>query len=298
MSDNPNVVTIEDDEPSAPAPAPVKNEAAPVQPPAPEPEAAPEEDKGKRGTKYVEMPEEIEARFKRIYGNLKATQRDNEKLFSANQRLIERLDALEQGQAQRQATSQMGGLKDAYAQALATADYQRAADIQEQMLELKTAAKDVGVKVETPRQTEPDLDLSKAEQSTVVAWGSQTDEDGQPLRPWASPDHGKFLKFQNALRTVTEDPDFAGSNIGSILSEVDRIMGAAGQQQRRAAAPVLNSSPEASTRAARAAPLSDVEKRVAEKMFWNTRIAKTQEDAHNLFRRNKSNGSNRMTVED
>lgn len=302
MSDdtNPNVMTITDDDtPAQQAPAPGKDEAPAVQQPSPEPEASSEEEKAKRGTKFVELPEEVEARFKRIYGNLKATQRDNEKLFAANQRLIDRLDQLEQAQAQRQTTGQMGDLKAAYANALATADYQRAADIQEQMLELKTAAKDAGVKipdpVAQPQPTEPELDLSQQETATVVAWGSATDDNGQPLRPWANPAHPKFQRFRASLQAVTNDPDFAGGSLATILGEVDRMMGAAAAPQR-AAAPVLNSAPDASLKVQRNAPLSDAEKRAAVRMFQYTGVVKSEEEAHNLYRKNKSVGGSRSSA--
>lgn len=309
MSDNPNVLTITDDDTgpaqAAPAPAPKQNEPAPaaVQQPAEEPAASAEEEKARRGTKFVEMPDEIEARFKRIYGNLKATQRDNEKLFAANQRLIDRLDQLEQSQAQRQATGQMGDLKAAYANALATADYQRAADIQEQMLELKTAAKDAGVKVPDPvaqpQPTEPELDLSQQETATVVAWGSAVDDNGQPLRPWANPAHPKFQRFRATLQAVTNDPDFAGGTLTSILGEVDKMMGSS-PARGAAASPVLNSASDASIKGTRALALTDSEKRAAVRMFQYTGVVKTEDEAHNLYRKNKSGGANssRVVIED
>lgn len=301
MSDNPNSIVIEDDIPEA-APAPAKNEAPAVQQPAPEPEAAPE--KVKRGTNYVDfdsLPKEIadviEPRFKRLYGNLKAVERDKQALFEANQRLIERMESLEQQTATKQTTDQMAELRNAYAQAQMSADYNRAAEILEQMADLKAAAKENKVRIAPPKPTEPELDLSQQEQAAVVAWAAQTDEDGQPLRPWANPAHPKFARFQGALRGVTDDPDFTGAALSKILGEVDRMMGA--PTQARGAAAVLTSSPESAIKAPRAVALTDQEKRVAQKMFRDTGIAKTDEDAHNLFRRNKSaTSSNRFVVED
>jgi hypothetical protein len=301
MSDNPNVVTIEDDSPE-PAPAPKQDAKAEVQQPAPEPAPAPEEDKAKKGTKFVELPPELDARFKRIYANMKAAERNNEALFKANVELIKRLDDMESRTAQEQTTDQMTRLKNEYAQSQMSADYGRAADILEQMADLKAAAKQAGVKAqEIPKPVEPDIDLSQSEQQTVVAWGQQTDDNGQPLRPWANPSSPKFAKFQAALSAVTADPDYAGAAIPRILAEVDRMMG--GQQRAAGAAPVLTSSPDVSVKT-RALALSDGEKKVAERMFHYTGIVKSAEEAHNRYRAVRGSpsagrqDSNRYVVED
>jgi len=300
MSDNPNVVTIEDDTPE-PAPAPKQDAKAEVQQPAPEPAPAPEEDKAKKGTKFVDLPPELDARFKRIYANMKAAERNNEALFKANVELIKRLDDMESRTAQKQTTDQMGALKEEYARAQMSADYQRAAEILDQMTELKIAAKSAGVRApDIPKQVEPDIDLSQGEQQTVVAWGQQTDDNGQPLRPWANPSSPKFPKFQAALSAVTSDPDYAGAAIPKILAEVDRMMG--GPQRANGAAPVLSSTAEAAIKAPRALALSDAEKKVAERMFQYTGVVKTAEDAHNKYRSLKPGASrqesNRYVVED
>lgn len=302
MSDNPNVVTIDDEAPAA-APAPKQDETPAVQQSAPEPAPEAESEKTKKGTKFVDLPPELDARFKRIYANMKAAERNNEALFKANVELIKRLDDMEAKTAQRQTTDQMGALKEEFTRAQMAADYERAANILEQMTDLKVAAKQAGVKApELPKPAEAEVDLSQSEQQTVVAWGQQTDDNGQPLRPWANPSSPKFPKFQATLSAVTSDPDFAGASIAKILGEVDRMMGSPGRAG--GVAPVLSSSPDAAIKAARAVALSDDEKRVAERMFHYTGVVKSADDAHNKYRALKSasaagrQDSNRYVVED
>ncbi len=98
------------------------------------------------------------------------------------------------------------------------------------------------------------------------------------------------------LLIVDDDPDFAGASITEVLAEVDKKMGSTAQRGRVAS--VLTSTPEAVSKAPRAVALSDAEKRVAVRMFRDTGMAKTDDDAYNRYRSAKSNTSRAIVVED
>jgi hypothetical protein len=306
MTDN---LVITDDETLAPG----KDDAPEVQQPAAKPEAPPEakEDKVAKGTQFVDfsqIPDKdlataIEKRFERMYANVKnlerktqMSERDRHALFEANRRLVEEIENIKSAQTQRVAQDEISVIKAEINSALMAADYAKATDLTERLAELKASKReDKPIPVAQPAAQEP-IDLTPVEQRQIVAWQQAVDDDGQPVRPWAHPGHPKFQKMQALIAAATKDPDMEGAPLSDILSHVDGLMSGTGKA-RQASAAVLSPTGEV-PKQARAIALSDTEKRVAEKMFLNTRVAKTAEDAHNLFRRNKSSTSNRYVVED
>ena len=297
---NPDSVIIEDEgaEPEGQTPAQEQNGNAAAQP-APE---APKEDKAKRGTGYVDfdslpkdIAEVIEPRFKRLYGNLKAVERDRDSQFEINRKLAEQLEELHSKVNQRDTGDTLSRLREAHKVALMSADYDKATEIMEQITDYKAQAKPTP-RVEVPAPTREAVDLSPAEQRAIVSWQAATDENGQPLRPWANAAHPKFQSAMKMIGAVTDDPDFAGASITEVLAEVDKKMGSTAQRGRVAS--VLTSTPEAVSKAPRAVALTDPEKRVALRMFRDTGMAKTDDDAYNRYRSAKGNTSRAIVVED
>lgn len=297
---NPDSVIIEDEgaEPEGQTSPQEQNGNAAAKP-APE---APKEDKAKRGTGYVdfdslpkEIAEVIEPRFKRLYGNLKAVERDRDSQFEINRKLAEQLEELHGKVNQRDTGDVLSRLREAHKNALMSADYEKATDIMEQITDYKAQAKPAP-RVEVPAPTRDSFDLSPAEQRAVVAWQSAVDDDGQPIRPWANASHPKFQSAMKLIGAVTDDPDFAGASITEVLAEVDKKMG--GQPQRGRVATVLTTDQGAVAKVPRAVGLSDDEKRVAVRMFRDTGMVKTEEDAHNRYRAAKSNTGRALVVED
>jgi len=297
-------VVIEDNDSPEPqkaeAPAQEQNGNAAAQP-APE---APKEDKAKRGTGYVdfealpkEIAEVIEPRFKRLYGNLKAVERDRDSQFAINQKLAEQLEELSSKVNQREADTTLDRLRSEYQSAMMSADYSKAADVMERITDYKAEQRTAQPRrVEVPQPTQEAVDLSPVEQRHIAAWQAATDENGQPLRPWANPAHPKFQSVMKLIGAVTDDPDFAGAGIQNILQEVDKKMGAAPSNQRIAS--VLTTNPESISKQPRAVALSDQEKRVAVRMFRDTGMVKTDDDAYNRYRAAKSNSGRAIVVED
>lgn len=297
------------------APAQEQNGNAPVQQPA---EAAPapaqgkteREDKVAKGTQFVDfdqIPDKqlataIESRFKRVYWNVKnlenqvrSADEERARMFEINKQMAEELASLRRAQEDKSAGDAVTVLKGRIQQALAVADYATATDLTEQLAEAKAAQKmrpERRIEVPEPQQPEaPVMNLSAAEQRTLVSWQSHVDDSGQPVRPWANPAHPQFQKTLGIISAVMKDPEFEGAGLAQILGQVDQLMGGGRQQPRTAAFPT--SDPAIAGSVQRATPLSDQEKRVAEAMFLRSGIpglAKTAEEAHNMYRKNKKGG--------
>ena len=213
--------------------------AEPAQPVTPETPAEP------TGTELVEFkdPKE-EARFKRIYANMKEHERTVAELAKANRQLLERLESFETKTAQQTQTDQISALKAAKRTAYESGDIDKVTEIDDKIIELRleSAAKPAR-KPEAP--SAPAAQLDPTFESQIVKWAYETDDTtGDFLRPWAQPQHPKYNRALSIAKGVVEDPDFDGKSPDVILAEVDRLMGVQKAAPRAAAAeaPVLGAN--------------------------------------------------------
>jgi len=301
-----NRVSADDDAVSAPA-APANGKADVKvtdlipKPPAAEPEPKPEKPKSK-GTEFVDLPPEVSARFKRIYGNMKGYERQIGMLAQQNQKLEAELTRLKSEASSKAQGEQVQALKGKLKTAMTTGDYDQMAEVTEEIAEIKAEQKKQAALAEAkpkPQAPQPQSALSKEEVDSVAAWQGEKDDSGKPLRPWAVKGHPKHATAVRLIQTVAEDPDFADEPIEKILAEVDRMMGvqkaapvAEPEAEEEAPAPKRSIAPptgRAEMKPQREVPtrLSNDAMRIAEKMFMGTPLAKTREEAHKLYARQR-----------
>jgi hypothetical protein len=304
-----NRVEVTDDEvPVAPAKAPVaKPEAAA---PKAEPKAADPEPEAK-GTDWVEIEDpKLKARFNRLYRHTKEaneraekTERQISLLAEQNSKLQKALETIAGGMRDKEMQAELATIKKNMKESFAVGDVEAFAEANERLLEMKQEAKEKEKEAEAPKA--PDPVISQVEVQIVNSWQSQKDGDGEPIRPWAMPDHPEFAATQDLIQKVAKAmPD---ASVREILREVDKrmekILGVDDDDEdqpnpvRRAfSAPRGRPAPQDRERNS----LSAQERAVAEMMFMGSRgsLAKTAKEAHELYLKQKRLSGRAVAVED
>lgn len=203
-----------------------------------QPEAEPQE--GEETRKFVEMDEETQKRFNRIYGNMKQYERMMEQMAQDNRRLFDKLQHLESSQVQRVSGELINNLRNEKTRALEAGDFKRANQIDDQIDAAKEATQKKQQELSQqppPQEPESDSLFSPEDEAKIRAWAFESDAQGNPRRPWANPSHPLFQKAMNFAAGVMEDPNFDNS-IETAMREVERLMG--GFSTGNGASPVLS----------------------------------------------------------
>ena len=299
------VEVSDDDVPVAPAKAPV------AKPEAAAPKAAPkavDQEPEEKGTDWVEIEDpKLKARFNRLYRHTKEaneraekTERQISLLAEQNSKLQKALETIAGGMRDKEMQAELATLKKDAKEALATGDTEAFMEANERLLEMKQSAKK---EAEAPAPAEPHI--SPTEMQVINAWQAQKDDEGEPLRPWAMPNHPEFASTQDLIQRVTRAmPD---ASVREILREVDKrmekILGADDEDEdqpnpvRRAfASPRGRPAPQERERTS----LSTQERVIAEAMFMGGRgsLAKTSKEAHELYLKQKKAMGRVVAVED
>ena len=213
----------------------------------------------------VELDEKAQRRFNRLYAQMKGNKEIIDRMADDNKLLINRVNSLENTTDEHTVNEQVTGLKVAKAQALEAGDFTKVADIDEQIVDLKTAAKPQSV--EKPVKSEEKKEeswLTPARERQLLTWAGETDTEGKKIRPWAEPghvDHGKALR---SISLILDDPEYEMAEMDEVLQEADRLMG--GRKPTKKAAAVLGSNSSIRPKEKTSVALNEQEKFVASKM--------------------------------
>lgn len=226
-------------------------------------------------------PEEIEARFRRVYGNMKQYERTLKDVTDGHQALVEHnkmLDGVVRQMVESSTVAAVGDktskLTDEYKEALRNGDVDKAAEINDQLIDLKIQARDVGVgKKPQPQQQTPafaqpkKLDMTRMDRADVAevsGWQNEVGQDGELMRPWASEGHPLYQKTLRIAEAVLNDPNLQGGETSAILSEIDSLMGGTKAVER--GRPAVLGAGGGSGRGNRSTGLSSEEAEVAQRM--------------------------------
>lgn len=273
-------------QPEATSEAPTEPAAKTEQPapeaPAPEPEAgtAPETpESGEKGTKFTAFDDPaVNARFKRVYRNMKENERALEEMGKFNRQLLDRLNKLESDDGQ----SRIQDLRKQHREAMESGDYDRAEELNDQLLDAKLEERE---RAAQGSESVPDFKPAPAgdfaHQDRLGSWAAETNGEGQPLRPWAQPGHPQHQRALSLIQSAAMHPDvnfdddgeLTESGMNAMLAYVDQEMGMKGAaspaaRPAPAAAAVLsgNSSGPAARGSSPASRLTPEQLRVADAM--------------------------------
>ena len=185
----------------------------------PRPKDLPEDQEWDR----VEMDEKTQRRFNRLYASTKQAESALKQSAKDSRALADRLDKVERETKESITNSEISDLKKAKTAALEEDDHAKVVEIDARMLDLKTAPREVPKEIPKEETKEPDW-FTPERQSALVSWAGEMAEDGNYKRPWAQEGHPRNARAVEITNAVINDPEFLGSGIGEMLSEVDRLM--------------------------------------------------------------------------
>lgn len=201
-------------------------------------------------------PEEIEARFNRLYGQVKGNQRDlseyrrlsgeqSQIIQSLEQRLqelqggmgkvVEHLETKTYADTETQLKSQIRYARE-------NGDWDSYDQLQERLVELKAQKILKSQQPKQPPQTEQRLhqvrnaaevadyavgqgEFTRDDALAVEAWMSEADETGSRVRPWSYADSPEYQYAFQEARSVFTNPKYAKMTTTEKLAEIDRRMG-------------------------------------------------------------------------
>lgn len=278
---------------------------------APTPQAkAKGEESEEKGTDWVEIEDpKLKARFNRLYRHTKEANERAEKterqialLAEQNGKLQKALESIAGGLKDKETQAELANLKKSAKEALATGDTEAFMEVNERLLEIKQEAK----KPPAPA-VEAQPAISQTELQVLQSWQTAKGDDGEPIRPWAMPDHAEFAATQDMIQRVSNEPGMANASIRELLREVDKRMArilsddddedeTPNPVRRAFAAPRGRPAPAERQSTA----LSNQERVIAEAMFMGGRgsLAKTAKEAHELYLKQKRLTGRAVAVED
>jgi len=171
-------------------------------------------------------PEQLQARFNRIYGQTKSFQklaseqaRVIEELQQSQNQVISHLNEKETQQTEAQLRAQ---LKEAHE----NGDTNAALAAQEKLMDLKVA-KLAKAQQPQPKQSASNENSYFEGREVVDAWQNETDERGQSLRPWASEGHPDFAAAEALSLAYFSNPAYAHLSTEQKLAAIDKRFGVA-----------------------------------------------------------------------
>ena len=221
-----------------------------------------EEKEEKQGTDFVELTPEQEARFNRIYGNMKQYERVNAQLLRDQKVLLQKTERLQEkvdGVVQDSTEQRLASLRAEKTAAYEAGEIDRVVDIDEQIAQAR--------EVKTPEpEPEPEPEGLPAHIAVAIEhWSSEIGENGLDyIRPWAHPGHPKFNEVARIGQQVMDDPSFASTQ--DVLDEIDKRMLATLPKKERTS-PVLPGDLIASPKKSTPTKLSVDQKDAAHRLY-------------------------------
>ena len=189
------------------------------------------------GKEYVEFrdPKE-EARFKRVYRNMKEYERGLQELAAHNAQLHQTLEEIKAQGFQIQKQAEIDSVQQDIIRATEKGDTRTAVAAQTKLAGLQAEA----VQQQQPVQV-PQVQVPSVERNLIEDWKWEAGDDGNFRRPWAHERHPKYREAYELTRQIALDPQYKG-DVQAILSAVDQKM-STGKKPNPTTATVLAGTP-------------------------------------------------------
>lgn len=202
--------------------------------------------------------EEIEARFHRLYGQMKQSQSMVDQMAVDQRALYEKMQNWEVAQAQTNTQSQMSQLQAQLQEAMDVGDAARSTAIIGQISQLSARAA-IPQPTYTP-QVQQEAPQDSPDVAKIREWSSSRDwtQEGHKDRPWAA----------LQLNDMYQSPEWSGQSVEAKLAEVERRYTELRQPPEQTVAPVLDQGGGQRRRpGAKMANLNQDQKNIAVRMF-------------------------------
>ena len=214
------------------------------------------------GTKFVEFKSaEEQARWNRMYGHMKQSERVTASLIEQNRILLEKFEKIENETRQKT----WNELKAEKVKALELGEHVRSVDIDEQMARLREKPEEK----EKPRPAPQASVFSPEQEEDIRTWSSETTSEGNWKRPWSQPSHPLHMKFANLAAGVMNDPAYSSKGVKAVLEEANRLMTSQQQSAVRPSAGVLGQNQDIRQTVKKVSDLTADQKFVALRMYPN-----------------------------
>lgn len=188
------------------------------------------------GYDIVDLTPEQQARFDRVYRQVKATDRKNEALRQWNEQLQSRIEKIESSHDSRQSEDVERDLRKQLVEANQALDYEKAADLQVKLADVAAERKLASVlKKQAPQQQQPKPQVQQQddgddiftpdEAAVIKSWSEQRDATGKKVRPWTDGGHELSQDAVEEMRLILTSPRYSNLTMGQKLTELDKRMG-------------------------------------------------------------------------
>lgn len=286
---------------------PQKRETLKLNPESKEEVSEPEEEVVDTRSKFVETDEPaVQKRINELYRESKTANERNALLQDELRRIVDateqreqelqnRLSQIEGRHVKNEEEVALTGLRQQYQEAISNFDYDRASQINEKIVDFKTEQKLNAVlnqqRQQTPRQERPVYsDSNPVDVAELNLLTSETDNNGQPTRPWLQGNHPKFQEVVNATAIIADRYLKKGQRpaLSKVISEVERTLGLRNAQGLPQENSPLKHPPVLSSNTALAAPSDNqANKLTDEQRLYASRLGVSDTDYAKVLKLSK-----------
>lgn len=232
----------------------------------PQPQEQREKPPGYDPVDLSDLPEEkaeaIKHRIDYLYGQVKRGEKDWEVAQDHIRRLDESLNKVSGRLGhieEEKSENDLASLRRMAVDAMEEGEYDRAQEINERILELKLAPKEVK---EEPEEKPEEAVLPPQTQEVLTRWASEVDDSGNPVRPYVDENHPEHQKAIQKAQEIWNDP-VARAKIDTI----EDFLGILDKKMQGPKAPaVASTSPNFRPKADKKIELTEDQKRIARKL--------------------------------
>ncbi len=225
----------------------------------------------------VKLNSAQQQRFNRMYAQVKTLEGANKQLMSDNRTLLERMVTLEEQFTKKEVNDASNKLRKAKIEAMQLGDYDKAAEIDEQIGDLKDKIRITKEEAEKAKKeaekkaAAPEAQITDEQMERLKAWALEKDANDNLVRPYVAPNHPDHKKFLRAADYVLTDPDLEHMTDAEAFARVDQLLEVVGLRKtangasRKPTSAVLSSQAPNPKRVS--VQLTAAQKYVASKMF-------------------------------
>lgn len=236
----------------------------------------------------VDIPEELQPRFNRLYRQVKESKSVTDQLVEDNRKLIEKIDKLQQSHDASKVEDTLSVLNQQLEEAVDLGDTDAVKDLTNKIAEQKIALNGA---TPAPDRTEPEsgdqqqsgprkLDLTPEQEMTIQKWAFERDDQGNMLRPWSIPGDPGYDEFLKEAQVAAQETD----DVEEALEILDSRFKA--KRRKPTAASVLSGNTSQRPAGGNSVELSAEQRKVAVRMFGSSSAMKLKDsDAIEMYRK-------------
>lgn len=205
-----------------------------------------------------DVRQQVQDRLSGLYRSYKESDAALDEMRRLYSNMEKEVATLKASKEKDQTDARLAEVRKGLADAHAKGDFEKAAQYQEQLVDLKAPKP-------APVKDEQSDELTPAEKNALFAWQAEMTDDGRIKRPWANPGHPKYRETIATLVEASQNPKIAAQGFDAILDEVHQRLAPKPKQ----ASPVADGDATPTRQTGKEVRLTPQQERVARKMYPN-----------------------------